>query len=359
MSRIRYYQINGGKGSKFSIRVEMVQCAISDGISAAARDYGTTRHTVRKWLLRYEACGVSGLEDRSRRPKNSPGKVPEGVEGRVIALRERYPTFGGRRFAMDFDVGCSHTTVYNILKRNGAFRKARRKWRRKKDLRDLKKKLGVLEKVQVDVKHLKDIPELYRALKSYKLPRYQYTARDVRTGMVLVAYAYEASLTNSVTFTHYLGQHVDRFGGGLKAKKVQTDNGSEFVGSHKAKRESGFTEAVKYWGGRHVRIPPRSATFNSDVEAFHGLVEREFYRVEGFSSLADFLGKAYAYVSYFNLKRHNRGKDGKAPYEIATDLCPGTSGHLFAPVPIVLDFIDPLTGVYHVPWPDILPLFFS
>jgi hypothetical protein len=103
----------------------------------------------------------------------------------------------GRRLAVDFGLGCSHTTVYNILKRNGAFRRPRRKWRRKKDLRELKKRLGFLEKVQVDVKHLKDIPELYKSLKKYKLPRYRYTARDVRTGMVLAAYAYEASLTKT------------------------------------------------------------------------------------------------------------------------------------------------------------------
>jgi hypothetical protein len=147
--------------------------------------------------------------------------------------------------------------------------------------------------------------------------------------------------------------HVERFGDGLRAKKVQTDNGSEFVGNHKAKKESGFTEAVKYRGGRHVRIPPRSATFNSDVEAFDGLIEREFYRVEDISSLGGFLGKAYAYVAYFNLKRHNRGKDDKTPYEIGVGLCPGPSERLFTPFPIVLDFVDPLTRAYHVPWADI------
>jgi transposase-like protein len=106
MSRIRYYQINGGKRSRFSIKLEMVQYAMREGVSSAAGAYGTTRNTVRKWVVRYRTDGVSGLEDRSRRPKNSPGKMPRELEERVIALRERYPTFwaDGWRWTSGWDV---------------------------------------------------------------------------------------------------------------------------------------------------------------------------------------------------------------------------------------------------------------
>jgi len=330
----------------------MVQWAEEHGVAEAAREYGTTRVTVRKWRDRYREEGVEGLKDRSRRPRHSPGQTTRKVEKLVLRLRERYPTFGGRRLVEKFGVPCSATTVYNVLKRHGAFKRAKRRWRQRRDLRELKKKLGFLGKVQLDVKHLKDIEEYYRALKRYELPRYEYTARDVRTGMVIIAFAYEASLTNAVTFARYVAQHLTSYGGDVKNSYWQTDNGAEFVGGAKAKRPSAFTAAVEGWGAKHVRIPPRAPTFNSDVEAFHRLVQDEFYRVEPFSSLKNFLGKAYTYVAYFNLQRPNRHRDNKTPFDIASALNPNLSEKLFAPPPIVLDLVDPLSRGYHVPGPD-------
>jgi hypothetical protein len=38
------------------------------------------------------------------------------------------------------------------------------------------------EKIQVDVKYLDDMPEFYPFLIRHRLPRYEYTARDVMTG---------------------------------------------------------------------------------------------------------------------------------------------------------------------------------
>ncbi|HUV87406.1 MAG TPA: hypothetical protein VMX79_09865 [bacterium] len=71
-----------------------------------------------------------------------------------------------------------------------------------------------------------------------------------------------------------------------------------------------------------MRIPPRAAAFNSDVEAFHRLVRDEFYRLERFHGLKYFLGKAYTYVAYFNLHRPNRYRDNKTPFDIASSLNP-------------------------------------
>ena len=100
-------------------------------------------------------------------------------------------------------------------------------------------------KLRLDVKYLKNIEEFYRALKAYELPRYEYTARDMRTGMVVVAFAYEAPLTNAVTFARYVGRHLTSYGGDVKNSYWQTDNGAEFVGGAKVKRPSGFTAAVE------------------------------------------------------------------------------------------------------------------
>jgi transposase len=352
MSRVKYSDICGGEQRKYMIRVEMAQRALAEGVKRTAAVYGTTAKTVRKWRDRYREEGVKGLKDRSRRPKRSPGRVPRKLEKLVIRLREQYPTWGGRRLVERFELPCSPTTVYSILKRHGAYKPRKKRWRQKRDLREQKKRLGPLEKVQFDLKHLTDINEYYRGLKAYDLPRYEYTARDVRTGMVVVAFAYEASLTNAVTFARYVGRHFQSYGGELKNKLCQTDNGSEFVGGPKAKRPSAFTAAVEGWGAKHVRIPPRMPTCNSDVEAFHRTVQDEFYRCERFHGLGDFLGKANTYVAYYNLKRRNRHRGNLSPFQIASSIRPGLSQHLFTPPPIILDLVEPESGGYHVPCPS-------
>lgn len=57
-------------------------------ITELASQYGTSRKTAYKWLERYEAEGFNGLQDRSRRPHESPQATdPELADG----LQRRIP----------------------------------------------------------------------------------------------------------------------------------------------------------------------------------------------------------------------------------------------------------------------------
>lgn len=57
------------------------------------------------------------------------------------------------------------------------------------------------------------------------------------------------------------------------------------------------------FGVKSCRLPPRACTWQSDVEAFHKIIEDEFYDIEDYERLDDFIAKSYA---YFNFKRKNR-----------------------------------------------------
>src|SRR3954471_9869091 len=77
-----------------------------------------------KWLDRHRTEGEAGLEDRSRRPRNSPGQTSPGVEAKVVSLRRQHPCWGGRKLARSLrDLGMkdvpSPSTVTAILHRNG------------------------------------------------------------------------------------------------------------------------------------------------------------------------------------------------------------------------------------------------
>ena len=59
----------------FNIRFRMIQMAQDRRVSEAARVFATTRKTGGKWKRRYEQEGLTGLNDRSRAPKNIPHKI--------------------------------------------------------------------------------------------------------------------------------------------------------------------------------------------------------------------------------------------------------------------------------------------
>jgi hypothetical protein len=93
---------------------------------------------------------------------------------------------------------------------------------------------------------------------------------------------------------------------------VQTDNGSEFGGAWNRRRTPpAFTRLVeqKYRCRQHRFNPPHRSTYNSDVEAVHGLMEQEFYHLEPFrGDLQRFLNQAWTYQLWFNYLRENSAK---------------------------------------------------
>ena len=61
-----------------------------DSMAELCRQYGISRKTAYKWLLRWQAQGPRGLEDRSRAPKTHPHRVTAERVARILQLRDRY-----------------------------------------------------------------------------------------------------------------------------------------------------------------------------------------------------------------------------------------------------------------------------
>ncbi len=80
--------------------------ARAHGIKAAAREFGCSRNTVRKWLRRDQPSKPSALVERSRRPKCSPNQIPKDLEGQIIK-RRRQTGFGAERLQREFRLSCS------------------------------------------------------------------------------------------------------------------------------------------------------------------------------------------------------------------------------------------------------------
>ena len=118
--------------SSMSQRAEFLTLARTPGAnkSALCRRFGISRKTGYKLLAR---CGPDGVEllDRSRRPHDSPWRTPDHVEARILALRERFPFYGGRQLLLreGVDRPPAASTITAILDRHGLLPPERRRIR--------------------------------------------------------------------------------------------------------------------------------------------------------------------------------------------------------------------------------------
>ncbi len=109
-----------------SLRQEFVLLARQEGSNRRelCRRFGISPQTGYKWLARYAESGDAGLADRTRRPSHSPMRTEAELEQAVIALRQQYPAWGGRKISRRLaDLGWSDvpapSTVTSILHRYG------------------------------------------------------------------------------------------------------------------------------------------------------------------------------------------------------------------------------------------------
>ena len=99
-------------------RIEFVRLASVEGqeFSEACSRFGISRKTGYKWMARFKAEGESGLADRSRRPKKSPGKSSGKTEPMVVKLREKHPRWGGRKGAVGFDERTDFSRMQSLVR---------------------------------------------------------------------------------------------------------------------------------------------------------------------------------------------------------------------------------------------------
>jgi transposase len=331
-----------GKADKFDLRLRIIKHALTYGVKPTARDFDTTPKTVRKWLNRYKQEHLTGLNELPRIPHNCPHKTSSQMERKVVSLRKQFPFKGSKRLKREHNLSCSHEAIRRILKEHDLVIKRRKKHKRKRDLREIKKKWPLFSQITADTKDLKDIPHYWPQMKTLALPKYQFTAREIRSGLMFLGFANEKSASNACLFARILCEHLRNCGVDMKQLKIQTDNGTEFIGCFRQDRSrDGFEKIVEGFGAKHKRIPPRAWSYNSDVETVHRTIEDEFYDLENFEGIKDFHQRVASYQAWYNLLRQNSNKDYKAPLQIIRELGPNIDPAIAKLPPLMLDWLGP------------------
>ena len=310
-----YYRIMRESKDPKMLRIRMVHEARRIGVKPTAALFRCSANTVRKWLRRYDGT-LQSLEARSHAPNRRPRKLSPEAEAEIVRARKKLPTWSAKRLKRDMQLPYSPKAISRVLKDHGLVRR----WRRKKHetkrcLREIKRQWRVFQQITADTKDLCDMPEYWLQAQVRGLPNHQYTARDVSTGALFLAYSNELSLTYAELFVRRISEHLRRCGVEMSRITWQTDNGVEFVGSWQATQDSAFTRTIESYGSTHRTIPPGQHRWQADVETVHSLMETEFF-LEPFRSRRDFIEKAATYQHFFNYARPNSGKEDKCPWEL-------------------------------------------
>jgi hypothetical protein len=337
-----WYQVMRLSKDKKQQRYQMVIYAKEHGVKPTARLYATSPKTVRKWLMRFKGGNYQALGDRSRRPHRSPNKTSPETTRAIVKSKATYKRVGAEHVKILENISTSAKTMRKIWREAGISNRQRRKKHvTKQNLREIKKQFALFERVCEDTKDLDDIPEYWTQMMRKKLPRVQYTLREVSCGVQFLGFADQRSLLHSEVFAEYVNEHLTRYGLLIKDGIRQTDNGSEYCGSWSAKKPSAYTLAIESALLTHGTIPPGAHRFQADVETVHNLIEIEFYEIEFFADRAHFMEKALTYQTFFNFIRPNTYKENKSPWQLALEKRPDLPKEALLLPPVDLDaFID-------------------
>lgn len=289
----------------------IVKWAIKKGKSAAARQYGVSLSSVKRWCKRYDGSWKS-LRERSHRPHSHPKrhtKVEEALISKAFKKYLRYGWEGVWEEAKENGYTRSRSGLIYAAKRMGLGYPAKKK----KPTRIHRRYPEVLipgEKVQIDVK---EVPYncLYGAAKRDGKHFYQWTGIDECTRMRFVYAFEEHTPENTVKFFKMLQKAFP-----FPIQTIQTDNGTEFTYKYISEdKDCPFDTLLQELKISHVLIPPRTPWHNGKVERSHRNDQRYFYDWEKFSSVEELNQKLSQHLIWSNNKPM-RTLDYKSPVQL-------------------------------------------
>jgi hypothetical protein len=305
--------------------------------------YGVSAPTLRRYIRAYQSGNEEGLRDHRQGPHRPPGKTPKTIEDQILAARGRAPFMGGSRLVANYQLPVSGNTANRILREHGKLARPPKVREKRKDMRAVKALLKSFHKLEADIKYLTDIPNLAVGIKLWNFPKYQYTVRDVKSGMVFLGYSNEISQLNARTMIR-LVLHTLRLAGIDTCQiVVQTDSGVEFGGPKSW--NNAFTTGVTAFNARHIKIPPKQPNFNADVESYHNTCEVELFNHLEATSRCEFLKGVEAYRRWYNSTRPISTKGFKPPALIIDQDYPNSDTSCIAICQLPVVDLDAVAGL--------------
>jgi transposase InsO family protein len=264
-------------------------------ISDVCIAFGISRETWYKWKRRYDAYGVDGLKNQSRKPHNIKNvKVTEELEKLVLELRlnNRFGPMRIRfRLKRKYGVSLGTKTIYNLLKRhklNVLAVKLKRKYKR------------------FEMKHPNELVQMDTKgpfyLKASRTKHYFIHVIDDCSRKVVSKWC---NRRTSEAALSVLKEWVKLHG---KPNKVMHDGGTEFTSTD-------FKNFLILNGIKDKQIPKGYPQEQGKVEAYNKIVIAEFLQIEELKDEKDGAEKYESFVNSYNYEREHGGINGMTPAE--------------------------------------------
>lgn len=268
-----------------------------------------SERSIKYWLANYRKYGISGLENKSTRPKTNSNETPIRVKEEIIELRKETGECA-KILAWklkDKGINLHYQTINKIIKQKGITKK----YRTRKKNSKLVKSFNPGDMIEIDVKYVPGRIEGKRY--------YQFTAIDCASRWRYLKIYEDQSNSNAI---HFLKQIIQHFPYSIQA--IKTDNGAIFTN-----RYTGYLKSRDILNPRlheldilcekleieHYLIDPGKPAQNGRVERSHRSDQEKFYDQVHYSSLEELKYKIRLWNMYYNNLQHC-ALNGKTPNQI-------------------------------------------
>jgi transposase InsO family protein len=291
----------------------LVKRVVVDGWPTAtvAEQLGISRATAYKWVRRYRAEGLPGLEDRSSRPHRSPRRLSDEATAAIVMARTRR-RYGPARLAPL--TGHPRSTIYGVLRRVGRNR-----------LRDTDRVTGAPIRyvachpgalVHQDHKKLGRVPAGggWRALGRGRdghhgqsrvgYDHLEVFVDDASRYAVVVPVADERGESAAWAVELAVAQFAEA---GIRIERVLTDNGASY-------RSHAYRDALASHEIRHKRTRPFRPQTNGKAERFIRTLLDEWAYARPYRANGERLRALRRFVAFYNLRRPHTALRGLVPH---------------------------------------------
>lgn len=290
-------------------RMKFVMAANGDwrNMAALCRHFGISRKTGYKWLKRYEAEGVPGLDDQDRSPHHHGRKTSQEMEDLLLGARKRHKTWGPRKIRAwlerrqpELELPAA-STIGSVLKRNGMVEE--RRLRRKHEAEG-----GPLRGVeQPNDAWNADYKGQFRVRNGEEC--YPLTITDAKSRFLICCIAY-----NGIRWEEAWEGFEKGFRKYGLPRKIHTDNGSPFASNGLAGLSRLAVRFLKL-GIELDRSRPGHPEDNGRHERFHWTLKRETALPPAWT-LRGQQRKFNTFQDVYNNERPHEALGNKTPAEI-------------------------------------------
>lgn len=236
--------------------------------------YGITDRTLRRWVAAFKKHGVASLQ-RQKSRKRVHNQTPRRLEERILRLKQKNVSWGGRRIKHQYDLPVHWTTVHRVIKNHGLLIRIKAKPQPCK---------------RFARKHVDSM---------WQGDTFQFRIRG--EGIVYVTGFTDDCSRYRVTSKTYLNKNADNAANafrwalkrGRKPREIYLDNGKQFI-AQKFKREV-VGRGIKLIFGK-----PHNPRGRGKIEAYHKILYRELISRKRFKSLSHFRRELWKFDWKYN-----------------------------------------------------------